>query len=224
MKAALSAMGVLEKLALLDGVSQEAVRELATQSTLVRFDRGQVIVRRGELVASLYAVAFGAVKARLAQSHGEVVLALLGPGTTFGKTSLLLGEPASVDLIALEDTLLVATRASCVTALLERNLRFSRNLAHALAERNQRLLAELEARRLSRGQRLAAYLDSIAQPEAQVAQLPITKTLLAARLGMKKETLSRLLTAFARQGLIEVSGRHIVIRDPEALRALGGSD
>jgi CRP-like cAMP-binding protein len=103
---------------------------------------------------------------------------------------------------------------------MERNLRFSRNLARALAERNLKLLAELEAGRLSSAQRLAAYLESIAQPDAQAAHLPMSKTLLAARLGMKKETLSRLLSDLARQGLIEVSGRDIAIRDAARLREL----
>jgi CRP-like cAMP-binding protein len=221
MKAALPVIkGVLEKLTLLDGVSHEAVRELSTQSTLVRVSRGQAIVRRGEPVASMYAVAFGAVKARVPRPHGEVVLALLGPGATFGKTAVLLGEPSSVDLVAIEDTMLVATRASCITALVERNLRFSRNLARALAERNLKLVAELEAGRLSSAQRLAAYLESIAQPEGQAAHLPVSKTLLASRLGMKKETLSRLLSDLARQGLIEVSGREIAIRDAARLREL----
>jgi CRP-like cAMP-binding protein len=225
MKAALPVIkAVLEKLPLLEGVSQEAVRELATQSMLVRIGRGEAVVRRGDPVPSVYAVAFGAMKARLAPPHGgEIVLALLGAGATFGETAVVLGQPSSVDLVALEDTMLVATRASCITALVERNLRFSRNLARALAERNHSLLAELQAGRLPGAQRLAVYLDSIAEHGSQAARLPVSKTLLAARLGMKKETLSRLLAEFARQGLIEVCGRDIAIRDAARLRQLAAA-
>jgi hypothetical protein len=39
--------GVLEKRPLLDGVSHEAIRELVTQSTVLRTKRGQVILQRG---------------------------------------------------------------------------------------------------------------------------------------------------------------------------------
>jgi CRP-like cAMP-binding protein len=216
--------GVLEKLPLLEGVSQDAVRELTTQSILVRAGRGQVIVRRGECVASMYAVAYGSVKTRLQQARrDETVLALLGPGTTFGKTAVLLGRPSALDVVSLGDTMLVAVRAACVLALAERNLRFCRNLTRTLAERNQKLLDELEAGLLPSGQRLAAYLDSIAQPAAEgdacAARLPVSKTLLAARLGIKKETLSRLLRQLVRGGLIEVSGRDITILDPRQLSA-----
>src|SRR6185369_4329074 len=206
MKAAIHLVkGVLDKLPLLEGVSPDAVRELATQSSVVRSARGEVIVRRGERVPGVYAIAFGTVKTRLPRPPGsEVVLGLLGG-----------------------DTMLVAIRASCVLAMIERNLRFSRNLALALAERNQALLAELETGKLPSAQRLAAYLDSIAEPTAEpgrfAARLAVSKTLVAARLGIKKETLSRLLREFASDGLIEVSGRSIAIRDVGALRRIAAS-
>lgn len=220
--------GVLEKLPLLEGVNQEAVRELTTQSTLLRAARGQTIVRRGERVASVYAVAYGSVKTRLQQQGDETVLALLGPGTTFGKTAVLLGRPSALDVVSIGDTMLVAIRAACVLALVERNLRFSRNLTRALAERNQKLLAELEAGLQRSGQRLAAYLESIAQPAAEgrtcLAHLPVSKTLLAARLGIKKETLSRLLRQFACDGLIEVAGRDITILDALRLKRASNNE
>lgn len=221
--------GVLDKLSLFEGVSPDAVRELATQSSVVRPARGEVIVRRGERVPSLYAVAFGTVKKRLPRPHGsEVVLGLLGAGKTFGKTAVMLGAPSRVDVVTLDDTMLVAIRASCVLALVERNLRFSRNLARALAEHNQALLAELENGKLRSAQRLAAYLDSIAEPAGETgalaARLAVSKTLLAARLGIKKETLSRLLREFAGDGLIEVAGRTIAIRDVVALRQIAACD
>jgi len=220
--------GVLDKLPLLEGVGQEAIRELTTQSSVVRTGRGEVIVRHGERVPSLYAVAFGTVKTRLPRPRGsEVVLGLLGAGTTFGKTAVMLGAPSQVEVVALDDTVLVAIRAGCVLAMVERNLRFSRNLARALAERNQALIAELESGKLRSGQRLAAYLHSIAEPTAEpgvlAARLAVSKTLLAARLGIKKETLSRLLREFAVDGLIEVSGRTIAIRDAGGLRQVAAA-
>jgi hypothetical protein len=45
----------------------------------------------------------------------------------------------------------------------------------------------------------------------------VSKTVLAARLGMKKETLSRLLQRLARRGVIEVTRRDITILDRAGL-------
>ncbi|HEU4923443.1 MAG TPA: helix-turn-helix domain-containing protein, partial [Burkholderiales bacterium] len=71
----------------------------------------------------------------------------------------------------------------------------------------------------------ASYLGALAESPAgngggngsTVVRLPVSKTLVAARLGVKKETLSRLLRQFAAEGVIEVSRREISILDREAL-------
>ena len=55
------------------------------------------------------------------------------------------------------------------------------------------------------------------------ARLAMSKTLLAARLGFKKETLSRLLREFADHGMIAVCGRDIAICDREGLKQLAAS-
>ena len=76
-------------------------------------------------------------------------------------------------------------------------------------------------------QRLASYLDSLVVPAEGnghcVVRLPATKTVVASRLGMKKETLSRLLRSFAEQGLIQVAQREIRIFDRARLGALGAA-
>jgi CRP/FNR family transcriptional activator FtrB len=98
-------------------------------------------------------------------------------------------------------------------------------VAALLAERMLDLLDEIEASELRpAAERLATYLLSLAQPAAAdgslTARLPATKTLIAARLGMKKETLSRLLHDLAGRRLIAVLRQEISILDAGALRAV----
>src|SRR5688572_3739425 len=90
--------GVLANLALMHGVSRNAVRQLSTQSVLVNARRGEVLIRRGEPVRGVFAVAYGSVKKRLWRpGSGEIVLGLLRPGDTFGEAAALLGAPANVE-------------------------------------------------------------------------------------------------------------------------------
>ena len=49
-------------------------------------------------------------------------------------------------------------------------------------------------------------------------ELPVSKTVVAAQLGMKKETLSRLLRQLALDGVIEVARREISILDRAGLK------
>jgi len=54
-------------------------------------------------------------------------------------------------------------------------------------------------------------------------QLPVSKTVVAALLGMKKETLSRLFRQFSSDGLIGMTRREIAILDPQRLAACASS-
>jgi len=88
-------------------------------------------------------------------------------------------------------------------------------------------VADIEARAgRSSAQRLAAYLDSLARPqdEAEAAccaiQLPVSKTALAARLGITKETMSRLLRELKEQRLILMDRGSITILDRARLAGI----
>jgi CRP-like cAMP-binding protein len=93
----------------------------------------------------------------------------------------------------------------------------------ALAERKAQLYAEMEAATLLSGQqRLAGYLGELAGAGRSV-RLPFSKTLIASRLGIKKETLSRLLRELVEQRVIEMAGRDITIVAPALLSELAKS-
>ena len=54
-----------------------------------------------------------------------------------------------------------------------------------------------------------------------IARLPVSKTILADRLGITKETMSRLLRELMAQGAIEVARRDITILDRDLLSSAG---
>jgi CRP-like cAMP-binding protein len=208
----------LARLDLCAGVGAQTVRQLALHARMLRMPRNQAVVRRGERPAGVFAVVHGALKARLQQPGGdELILALLGPGSSFGSTACVLDHPSKVDLVALEESLVLAIEPAALAAQMARDPRLARNVASALALKAQALMTEFEHSRLPTLQRLATYLDSLAEPTAAppvwTARLPVSKTVVAARLGMKKETLSRLLQRLARRGVIRVARREITILD-----------
>jgi CRP-like cAMP-binding protein len=75
--------------------------------------------------------------------------------------------------------------------------------------------------------RLASWLmrrigDDAEHPGLHEIQLTERKRQIATQLGVKPETLSRLLRALTRKGLVEVFGYRVRVLDPEGLRALAG--
>jgi CRP-like cAMP-binding protein len=121
---------------------------------------------------------------------------------------------------ALSDTLLVVLPAAPLLELIDRDPGFARALLASVCQRMHALIADFEAATAHGArERLAAYLDALAEPGSAVAELPAAKTVVAARLGVAKETLSRLLRQFALEGLISVQRRSIRLLDRERLAA-----
>lgn len=217
---------ILSRVSLFRGVAPRALADLAARSKAMEFRRGATVCSVNNYPPGLYAVAYGQVKLALRGGDGEErVLRIAGPADEFGLAVAILNRPLPYEAVALEDALLIMVPTSAVFALVENDPRFMRAVLGALAESNLDLLAEVEAGSLRRGvQRLASYLESLAQPNGSDGSctvcLPTTKTVVAARLGVKKETLSRMLRELARKGLIAVDQRKIEILDKLALAAI----
>lgn len=204
-------------------VSRQELAETVAHSQVVEVRRGAAIVRRGERMPGLILLGTGSAKLSLRRGNGEEnVLRLLDPGDTFGLAATVLDRPCPVDLLALSPSLAAVVPPIQVQKLLESNATFTRAVTRALAERFLELVGELESSaQHSSAQRLACFLLSLASAgrsgAACVSRLPATKTTVAARLGVKKETLSRLLHALVERKLIEVRGRDIAVLDRAGL-------
>lgn len=183
--------------------------------------RGTVVLQRGLVPAAAFALNAGTIKLTLRGADGEErILRVANAGESFGEAAAFLARPCPYDAYALTDAQLVAIPPSAVFSLLERDRRFARRLVVALAERYCDVLTEFGAATTQRGsQRLANYLEGLAKGAPGTVQLPVSKTVVAALLGMKKETLSRLLHQFAAEGIIEVARREITILDAQKLAA-----
>jgi CRP/FNR family transcriptional regulator, dissimilatory nitrate respiration regulator len=188
--------------------------------------RGEVFVRRGERMPGIIALASGSAKVSLRGEHGEEkVLRLLGPGDSFGFAATALDQPSPVDVVALASATVAVVPPLPVQQLLQTDGRFALAMTRELARRMLELVAELEASVQHSGlQRLAGYLGTLAASNGgSPVHLPATKTTIAARLGVKKETLSRMLRELAGRRLIEVSGPEVAILDLDALSRVAGA-
>ena len=224
--------GLVPRLRIFRDVAPANLGPLIKQCGVMSAPRGTTIIERGARLPGVFGLAYGSVKLGLRGQDGEErVLQLVSPGQTFGEAKSLLGRPGHREAIALADSKLVVIPVAAIFALMDREPRFARTMALLLAERTLEMLAEVESAMQRGAQRLAAYLGALAEsPEGNgngnggtLVRLPVSKTLVAARLGVKKETLSRLLRQFAAEGVIEVSRREISILDRDALTKLSSS-
>ena len=216
---------ILGKLPMFRQVPPAHLHRLARHAGLRRAAKDTLLYERGDAATGCYALVYGLVKLSLRAPDGaEKVLRLVGAGETFAESVLFHQQPQPVNALVLADSQLVFLPAQALYDLLEHDRAFARALLSGLSQRIHLLIADIESYSLSSGtQRIAAFLHGLADPAAPAparVRLPANKTVIASRLGITKETFSRLLHELTALGLVEVSRREIVLRDPQRLAEL----
>jgi CRP-like cAMP-binding protein len=89
---------MLQKAPLWSGLTEKELKVIARSFKELKYESGDIIVRKGEAGVGFYLMAEGTVEVR---SDGRV-LSKLGPGQFFGEMSVLDGQPRSADVVALE--------------------------------------------------------------------------------------------------------------------------
>ena len=87
-----------------NGLSDDALAELAQKASTRKLVKGDVLMRKGEPGDSLFLIHNGWVKIVTVDSKGdELIINKCGPGETIGEMALLDGAPRSATVVAMED-------------------------------------------------------------------------------------------------------------------------
>jgi CRP-like cAMP-binding protein len=211
------------------GLAPEALAPLAAGTTVRHAQRGEVIFNRGEQCDGVHVLVYGQIKLAFVSDTGyEKVVEIVPPGRSFGEAPLFSASPYLMMAQALADSLLLHIDRQAVLAAIERHPQITSKLLIEMANRMHRLISDVEGYSLQSGtERLVSFLlRQQAQPETatgpRTVTLPTSKAIIASRLNVTPEHLSRILHELADAGLIEVEGRVVRILDPERLRQYHG--
>jgi CRP/FNR family transcriptional regulator len=206
--------------------SQKAV--LADTAVACRFRRGEIIFRQGTPSVGFYVIGSGAVNVhRLSADGTERVIRVFHAGESFAEASLLPGGVYPANARAVVDCRLHLIPKAPFLALLERDANFGLRMLVALSMRIHALAGIIDSLRgENMNERLLRWLlarcPAAGNPVSYTIHLDTTKVVLAAELGMRQETLSRLLTNLRKSGVLAVHGREIVVLKPARLGELLG--
>src|SRR6185295_4385438 len=111
--------GFIDRLELLQGMSQEAVHRFNAMMRRTKRRRGEWVFVNGDRADSIYLLQEGRMKiTALSEDGHEVVHGILGPGEIFGHTSSILGIPRTTSAQTLETSLLCEIRQKDFESLL----------------------------------------------------------------------------------------------------------
>ena len=193
----------------------------------IRLRKGDVLFRAGERFTALYAIRVGSCKTvALADDGDEQVTGLHLPGEIIGVEGI--GNDVHVaQAVALEDTEVCVLPFERIEALAQRDTGFRRRLYRLLSSaivRERSVSLMLGTMRAE--QRLASFLLDLSSRYQMRGYsstdfvLRMTREEIGSHLGLKLETVSRLFSRFAEEGLIEVQGRVIKLCDRIGLQHL----
>lgn len=183
------------------------------------------LLREGETPEALFILADGLVQLLTSQCGTNTTVLILKPITCFITYAALCGEilPASARTIGPAKVYRMA--AADARHLVETDTDFARFVLNDLAGAQSALMQELTSLRTKTAlQRLVAWVVAMRDKAktSTALELPYDKSLLAARLGMAPETLSRNLAQLAKLG-VAVHGRKLRIKNFERLRQIAKS-
>ncbi|MGB0681964.1 MAG: Crp/Fnr family transcriptional regulator [Magnetovibrionaceae bacterium] len=206
--------------ALFSGLPEDAFRRLAPAMTATSLGRGELLFQQGDRADRLFFVHEGWIKVYRSDAEGgEAVLHVVGAGETFAEPAALsIGiYPASAEAVAA--SVVVAIEVAAFNALMDAEPGLARAVISALALRLRDLTDDLSHRELlPTHQRLATFLLSLPEQEGRNhVRLPFDKHLLAARLGMKPESLSRAFGKLKALG-VTTEGPLVRISDRQSLQ------
>ena len=210
---------------LLDG--SEVQRTLECRRSFVK--RGVHLYKAGDPIRSIYSVMAGSFKTCTVTQNGEEqVLGFYMRGAIMGLDALATGSyPTST--IAMEDSRVCIVSEKCLEDHCAHDKNLAKRIHTAMAREintQQRMMLTLGSKTAE--ERVASFLVELAATyfalgySSSDMNLLMTRAEIGSYLGLKLETISRILSNFQYRKLLAVDQKHIRILDTAGLKHLTG--
>ena len=195
-----------------------------------RFGPKDMIFAPGDRDDQLYFLLSGTIRLyRLYGEYKEATTAMLREGGVFGKLSLVEGRWQDVFAEAVTDVRVAGVQKASIERSVKTNPEFALKLFSSFAERlrqSDEVIESLLHREVST--RLATLLMNLSErfgemdSNGTIVDVRLTHQDLANMIASTREAVSKVMSEFQRDNLIEIRNRRIVILDREAISDFAG--
>lgn len=201
----------------------EVMETLAIQ---IKLEAHEVLFQQGDEGDTLFALEDGTLEVSVISLEGrKLALDVIQPGNLIGEIALFDPGARTATVTALEQcTLLSISRTDLIPAILA-NPQLGLDITAAAAKRMRLLTDQLHQQAFLRlPERLARKILHLTSQQTSVAQLAISQEELADFTGASREAVSKTLSKWRQNGVIDLKRQKIIILDRNELRRLGGAD
>lgn len=209
------------------------IREILDLATPKRWDEGDVVFSAGQPADRFFLLLDGTIRVIRTTVHGEQIVPMhIPPGQLFGVAPALGHKAYPATATAAAETLTLCWRSHHWSDFVARYDGFATETWRVIGERMESLMErieELSTRAVE--QRVASVLLQMVNQSGRKTDdgieitFPITRATIADMTGTTLHTVSRLLSAWEKDGIVLSTRKHIVVTDPHRLvliRSAGG--
>ena len=217
----------LARITLFRSLDPAKIELLDTQCTWHRAARNQWIIDYQDTSNDVFFVVSGTLRVKIQSVSGrEVLLREINAGEFFGEIAAIDNQPRSSGILAITDVTFARMPASVFRTtvhehsdvcdqLLEQLAGYVRTISNRVTE-----YTTLDARHRIYAELLRLSRPESAMPKRAVVSPPPVHSDLAARVSIRRESVTRELKALERAGLIEKRRGALVLTDTEQLRKM----
>ena len=206
---------------LFECLNEDQLSRVAKRAVRVRLQEGESLFEQGDPADRFYLALKGQIKLfRLSPAGNEKIIEIVMPGSTFAEALMFLERACyPVGAEALTAAEVISVDARDFADMLRGSVDTCFLLLGDMSQRLRGLLREIDELSLhSATCRVAAYLIHNTPDGSDSFQLPIAKQVMASRLSVTPETLSRIIKQLTIGGIISISGSRVSILDRKALK------
>ncbi|MGN7781259.1 Crp/Fnr family transcriptional regulator [Mycolicibacterium sp. 22603] len=216
---------VLARTAIFADVDAEAMETLSAELEWMSFPRNHTIFVEGEPGDRLYVLVEGKVKVGRRTADGrESLIAVMGPGDTFGELALFDPGPRTATVATLTEVRVAAVPRQALGVWIAERPQIAEQLLRVLARRLRRtnddlcdmIFTDVPGRV---AKQLLDLTKRFGRPDGDGLRVDheLTQLELAQLVGSSRETINKALSEFANRGWIRQQGKTIYVMEPAKL-------
>jgi CRP-like cAMP-binding protein len=217
---------IVREFSSLKALNKDELVKLSDCKTSHIVKKGEVIFEEGDTINGIYCVKDGICKlTKLSPNGKDHIVKLIKKGELLGQRSMISDEPVNLTAVALEDMQVCFIPKSEVMGFFDKNNQFSMNVMKTicgdLKEADDQMVNMAQKTVKERLAETLIYLhDTFGKNEDNTLKVQLSRDELASMIGTATESCIRLLSDFNKSGLIELSGKKIILKDISKLKKI----
>lgn len=222
---------IVKELNSLKNLNSQEMRQLVACKEAYTIKKGEYIFEEGETINGIYCVQDGVCKlSKLSANGKDQIVKLVKKGELLGQRSMISEEAANLTAVALEDMEVCFIPKKEVMSFFNTNNQFSMEMMKSicvdLKESDDHMVSMAQKTVKERLAETLLYLeDEFGRDETDnTLRIQLSREELAGLIGTATESCIRLLSEFNKNGLVELVGKKIVLKDKSKLKRLASDN